>query len=214
MAFAMYLKSFHSNGVFYNFSYRTVSKKTGVSVNYLRKILPLLEADSWLTFRDGNMCMSSQKKVAKKLGIEVIKNTVIKKCKTWRDVLSEMRYVLYGTKVSQLRHGWNRRLKGNDISNAGADDMSAIRECLYSDSNVGQSQISYDGLAKLWGCSRTTAFNQMKVWIAEERLVKHKVRVDTGYSKDMFYELSALCGSFFLIGDVVYKQLANVYCYA
>lgn len=214
MAFAMWLKSFHSNGVFFNYSLRKLSKEVGVSVNYLRKVLPLLEAHGWIVFRDGHMCMKSQSKVAEKLSIDKLTNVTCKVGESWRDVLSELRFLLYGSKASQLRYGWNRRLKKGDTNNAGASELDAIRESLYQDSNTGQQQISYDGLAKVWGCSRTTAFNQMKIWISEGRIVKHKVKVDTGYHKDFYYTLSSMCGSFFLVGDIVYKQLANVYCYA
>lgn len=213
LAFSLHLKALHSNGVFYNHSLRTTAKKASVSVNYLRKMLPILEKEGWVTFDSRNMVMKSQKRVAKRIGLDKVTNVSIKSGDTWRDILDELRYVLYGTKASQLRYGWNKRLKGADSNNGVGGDLSSIRETLYDDFNTGQTQISYEGLADVWGCSKTSAFNQIQKWIAEGKLIKHKKKVDTGYSKEYIGQLTSLCGSFFLIGDVVYKQLANVYCY-
>jgi len=206
LALVCLLRSKHSNSIFYNPSYRSLSHSLNVSTTYLRSALRRLECDGWVVFEKGNMRLVRQKKVSKSFSISHLRNFEVDASKGLDGVLDELRREILSSKWLQKDHRCkvrgDKKLTGLSSKYLGCENPYV--------NTVGDSlQISYKGLGKLLGVSKTSAFYIMRRWIEKGYFGKRNLVRETNLPK----ECVKYGGdeTLFVKGGRVFKQMPNLY---
>lgn len=169
-ALLLTLKSKHRNSTYYNFSINRVANELKVSYYYLKSALSRLEKDGALRYHNGNLTIIKQKKLSDSLEIDNLKVfEVDARCYTLKEVLSQVRRYLVAS--THNRSEWRNNPRNDDNT---TESRNAPSENWYERFSKEYVQISYLGLAKLWGCSVGTAFNQIKDWCGKQELKKER----------------------------------------
>ena len=204
------LRQVHRNGCFYNFSYRSLSAKTSIPVSTLRKHILVLRRLGFVSIHSGNLCLVKPKKALTANAVEDrIHNVEVWTGVSLSEMVKEMRLLILSRFNSQSYH------KAKKQSGKSKGDVQKPRQACtdghesleYDLATADTFQISYLGIGKLLGLSKTGAFKFMReagCFLKEQRvcrlgrqpsLLKHNVEVQ----------------GLFMRGGVVYKQLPNVY---
>lgn len=166
------LKSKHRNSTFYNFSINRTANELGVSYYFLKASLERLEKDGALRYHNGNLTIVKQKRLSDSLEIDRLKVfEVDARCYTLKETLSQVRRFLVAS--THNRSEWRNNPRNDDNT---TDSSNAPSENWYERFSKEYVQISYKGLAKMWGCSIGTAFNQMKEWCKNEEMKKENCK--------------------------------------
>lgn len=203
------LKSVHRSGTFYNFSYNNLSEVSSISRTALRGALPRLIRDGYIEIRDGNLTLRKQKRVANTLGISHLRNTEVDITKDVRGLVEEFRQILLANESH--RKDYTVRKLGNDQSLQ--ENNMFYGESCYADTDNNSFQRSYESLACLWGCSKTSAYYQMKKWIGEGFFLKKRMYNKTPFCGSLLDEVSNGDPTFFIVDGKVCKQRPNLYTY-
>lgn len=167
------LKSKYRNSTYKNFSLNKLSKELGVSYYYLKAALERLDKDGALRYEYNHLVLVKQKRIAESNNVDYLVNFEVDASSfKVEDVLNQIKRILLAS--SHSRWKWrNKRvlISDNNIrrgSNANSDTW-------YDDYSSDFIQISYKGLAKLWGCSVGSAFNTIKRWNKNKEVKKENV---------------------------------------
>lgn len=93
MAVWMRLKNLYSSSCVHKYSYRTLSVKSGISINVLKKCLPFFKLNGWTREENGNLIFVPMYKIdnfRKKALISIR----IKKQESYKDILKKLKLLL------------------------------------------------------------------------------------------------------------------------
>lgn len=167
------LKSKYRNSTYKNLSLNKLSNELGVSYYYLKSALKRLEKDYALRYEHGHLVLVKQKRLSESASIDrLVDFEIDARSFNVNDTLNQIKRILLAS--SHTRWKWrNKRLLISD--NNIREGSDAHSDTWYDAYNSDYIQISYKGLAKLWGCSVGSAFNTMKDWSKKKEMKKERV---------------------------------------
>lgn len=166
------LKSKYRNSTYKNFSLNKLSKDLGVSYYYLKGALSRLNKDGAVRYEYNHLVLVKQKRLSDALDISYLTNFEVD-ARSYKvdDVLVQIKKVLLSSTHNRLKWRSKRTLTSDKKFGQGSNANS---DTWYEDFSDDFIQISYKGLAKLWGCSIGSAFNQIKRWVNEDEIKKER----------------------------------------
>jgi hypothetical protein len=205
------------NGVVYGNKAEVVSKLGGNRTTTLRKIAKFKQL-GWVTTHSGNLKFNNNRTIALIYGVQKNRMHSITKSKMVDSdaILFELYTFLLMEKHVQMNRGFKRFVKGELINEQGHLPMSYY-ESFYKPYNLGQLQISYDGLGKVWGISKTNAFKAMRELMVRKGLGYEKCYInltkDLGLpaNLELVENTFSSSGSFFIVDEKLYKVQPNKY---
>lgn len=210
-ALLLTLKSKYRNSTYKNFSLNKLSNQLGVSYYYLKAALERLEKDGALRYEYGHLVLVKQKRISDSLGVDYLVNFELD-CRKFKvgDTLSQIRRILVASSHNRIKWRNGRVLLSDNNSRGGLTDHS---DTWYEPFSKNYIQISYKGLARLWGCSVGTAFNQIKKWVKDKEMKKECCNVVLDVDPWVVTEAAEQGDYSFFINEVggVTKVMPNKY---
>lgn len=213
----LFLRHKYRNGVIYARSEREMANVLGIDRGRLRRLLNAFKVRGWISVHSGNITFKNNRKLGELYGI-----TRHKTFSVHRDKLScassvcvELYKLLLSEKHRHCYYSFRESVKSGHINGSHPYPFGYI-ENFYAPNNKGEFQISYEGLATVWGCSKTSAFRIMRELLSLGSLDYRKVFIDCSASLGLVADKRAFGdtfsdGSVFILGKRVLKSMPNVY---
>lgn len=167
------LKSKYRNSTYKNFSLNKLSNELGVSYYYLKGALDRLDKDGALRYEHNHLVLVKQKRIAELMDVDYLVNFEVDSTSfKVDDVLNQIKRILLASSHSRWKWRNKRTLISDNNFRGGSNAHS---DTWYDEYSSDFIQISYKGLARLWGCSVGSAFNTIKRWVKKEEIKKENV---------------------------------------
>jgi hypothetical protein len=209
LAVFMKLKSLYKNSCVYGFSYRTLSFKSGVSINTLKKTIKSFLDKKWCRMHNGNLVFNKIKDVDDTDEIGVLVKFNLKKENDYKYILKVLRLSLVKACGDRFEYVKNtiRDYKNPGNLESHKKALKAIKRwgALKLISESEKFCMSNRRIGSLFGRSKTTASLLMKFGVENGFVGLYKnyeqVKMSSHYAEES--------KGYLVVGDKVFKRKSN-----